>query len=99
MRVDLETTLPSQFVFTEDRDYADYIYLKSDLSTLTGKKFQSKRNHINRFRNTYPDYEYAPISPDRIQECLDLSLRHIFNEGETIEIDTRDGSYVGRVKA
>ena len=37
MRVDLETTLPSQFVFTEDRDYADYIYLKSDLSTLKGK--------------------------------------------------------------
>ena len=72
MRVDLETTLPSQFVFTEDRDYADYIYLKSDLSTLKGKKFQSKRNHINRFRNTYPDYEYTPITPDRIQECLDL---------------------------
>ena len=43
MRVDLETTLPSQFVFTEDRDYADYIYLKSDLSTLKGKKFQSKK--------------------------------------------------------
>ena len=82
MRVDLETTLPSQFVFTEDRDYADYIYLKSlciyyrtyysYLSTLKGKKFQSKRNHINRFRNTYPDYEYTPITPDRIQECLDL---------------------------
>ena len=72
MRVDLETTLPSQFVFTENRDYADYIYLKSDLSTLKGKKFQSKRNHINRFRNTYPDYEYTPITPDRIQECLDL---------------------------
>ena len=72
MRVDLETTLPSQFVFTEDRDYADYIYLKSDLSTLKGKKFQSKRNHINRFRNTYPDYEYTPITPDRIQECFDL---------------------------
>lgn len=72
MRVDLETTLPSQFVFTEDRDYADYIYLKSDLSTLKGKKFQSKRNHINRFRNTYPDYEYTPITPDRIQKCLDL---------------------------
>ena len=72
MRVDLETTLPSQFVFTEDRDYADYSCLKTDFSTLKGKKFQSKRNHINRFRNTYPDYEYTPITPDRIQECLDL---------------------------
>mgnify|MGYP000677081232 CR=1 FL=1 len=50
----------------------DYIYLRSDLATLKGKKFQAKRNHINRFRNTYPDYEYTPITPDRIQECLDL---------------------------
>ncbi len=65
-------SFPEQFTFTEDRDYADYIYLRSDLSTLKGKKFQAKRNHINRFRNTYPDYEYTPITPDRIQECLDL---------------------------
>ena len=72
MRTDLEAILPEQFTFTEDRDYADYIYLRSDLSTLKGKKFQAKRNHINRFRNTYPDYEYTPITPDRIQECLDL---------------------------
>ena len=72
MRADLEAILPEQFTFTEDRDYADYIYLRSDLSTLKGKKFQAKRNHINRFRNTYPDYEYTPITPDRIQECLDL---------------------------
>ena len=72
MRADLEAILPEQFTFTEDRDYADYIYLRSDLSTLKGKKFQAKRNHINRGRNTYPDYEYTPITPDRIQECLDL---------------------------
>lgn len=72
MRTDLEEILPGQFTFTEDRDYADYIYLRSDLSTLIGKKFQAKRNHINRFRNTYSDYEYTPITPERIQECLDL---------------------------
>ena len=68
----IEAILPERFIFTEDRAYADYIYLRSDLATLKGKKFQAKRNHINRFRNTYPDYEYTPITPDRIQECLDL---------------------------
>ena len=72
MRAELEAILPEQFTFTEDRDYADYIYLRSDLSTLKGKKFQAKRNHINRFRNTYPNYEYTPITPDRIRECMDL---------------------------
>lgn len=72
MRDDLEAILPGQFIFTADRDYADYIYLRSDLATLKGKKFQSKRNHINKFRNTYPNYEYTPITPDRIQECMEL---------------------------
>lgn len=72
MREDLEAILPEQFTFTADRDYADYIYLRSDLSTLKGKKFQAKRNHINKFRNTYPNYEYSPITPERIQECLQL---------------------------
>lgn len=69
---DLEAIMPGQFTFTADRDYADYIYLRSDLATLKGKKFQSKRNHINKFRNTYPDYEYLPITPERISECLQL---------------------------
>lgn len=69
---DLEAFLPGQFTFHKDRDYADYIYLRSDLATLKGKKFQAKRNHINRFRNTYPDYKYTPITPDHIQECLEL---------------------------
>ena len=68
MREDLEAIMPGQFGFTVDRDYADYIYLRSDLATLKGKKFQSKRNHINKFRNTYPDYKYSPITKDRIQE-------------------------------
>lgn len=72
MCADLEAFLPGQFIFNQNRDYADYLYLRSDLATLKGKKFQAKRNHINRFRSSYPDYEYTPITPDRIQECLDL---------------------------
>lgn len=72
MRSELEASMPDQFVFTADRDYADYIYLRSDLATLSGKKFQAKRNHINRFRNSYPNYEYTPITPDRIKECMEL---------------------------
>lgn len=63
--------MPGKFQFTADRDYADYIYLRSDLATLSGKKFQAKRNHVNKFRKTY-NYKYTPITADRIQECLDL---------------------------
>ncbi len=72
MRCELESIMPGRFRFTADRDYADYLYLRTDLATLKGKKFQAKRNHVNKFRNTYPDYEYIPITPDRIPECLEL---------------------------
>ena len=66
---ELEAVMPGKFQFTADRDYADYRYLRTDLATLPGKKFQSNRNHVNKFNRTYK-YEYTPITPDRIQECL-----------------------------
>ena len=71
MRADLEAIMPGKFHFEADRDYADYLYLRTDLSTLAGKKFQAKRNHLNKFRRTY-NYEYVPLTPDRIRECLVL---------------------------
>lgn len=71
MKKRLNDILPEEFEFTTNRDYSDYIYLRSDLATLTGKKFQSKRNHINRFKKEYT-YKYVPITPDRVQECLYL---------------------------
>ena len=72
MQEDLEHILPNKFVFTTTRDYADYLYYREDLATLKGKKFQSKRNFTNRFKRQYPNYEYAPITPDNIEECLIL---------------------------
>ncbi|MDR1440356.1 MAG: phosphatidylglycerol lysyltransferase domain-containing protein [Clostridiales bacterium] len=53
----------------EDRDFFDYVYLASDLIGLRGKKFDGKRNHINKFRKMY-DYEYEKLAPSHIDECL-----------------------------
>ncbi|NDV66264.1 DUF2156 domain-containing protein, partial [Bacteroides sp. 224] len=72
MKEDLEAIMPGEFAFTSDRNYADYLYLRTDLATLAGKKFQAKRNHINKFRKTYSNYEYLPITPDLIPECIRL---------------------------
>ena len=43
MRADLEAILPEQFTFTEDRDYADYIYLRSDLSNAEREEIPSEK--------------------------------------------------------
>ena len=55
-----------------DRDYFDYVYLRTDLATLRGKKYQPKRNHINKFKTAYPDYEHKQLTPELIPECLQL---------------------------
>lgn len=39
---------------------------------MKGKKYQSKRNHINKFKKQYPDYEYRLLTPELVPECLKM---------------------------
>ncbi|MDR3309622.1 MAG: phosphatidylglycerol lysyltransferase domain-containing protein [Tannerella sp.] len=68
---ELNALFPAKFTFMADRDYFDYLYLRADLATLRGKKFQPKRNHINKFRKLYP-YEYHPVTPALVPQCLEV---------------------------
>ncbi len=71
MREELEAIMPHTFAYTIDRDYADYIYLRENLAELKGRKYQQKRNHINRFINGHNEYKFVPITtPEHIKECL-----------------------------
>ena len=58
----LETLYPGQFHVHHERNSFDYIYNVGDLATLKGKKFQKKRNHLNKFRQAHPDYRVEPIT-------------------------------------
>lgn len=60
----LEHLYPGQFRYHIDRDGFDYIYSIQELSELKGRKFQRKRNHLNRFRQNYPDYTVEPITDE-----------------------------------
>ncbi len=71
----LEAAMPGYFFATANRDYADYIYDRAKLETLSGKKLQSKRNFANRFEAKYPDWQAAPLTPDDIPQCTELALR------------------------
>ena len=68
---ELETFMPGRFQFTADRDYADYVYLRSDLATLSGKNVSGKAESYQQIQKDLY-YEYTPITADRIRECLDL---------------------------
>ena len=67
----IETLSPGHFTYIQERDYFDYIYLREDLTTLKGKKLQSKRNHINKFKSCY-EYTYLPITPDIVPQCMEV---------------------------
>lgn len=69
---------PDKFIITEDRNNFDYVYRVDELTKLSGKKFHSKKNHINKFKKMYPDWEYCRLSPENNGECMAL-----FDEWQT----------------
>lgn len=57
----VEELYPGKFQFHTDRDSFDYVYEAEALATLKGKRYQSKRNFVNRFRQAHPDCEFQPL--------------------------------------
>ena len=71
---ELMIIFPDLFDYEIDRGESDYIYLTERLTTLSGKKLQSKRNHIARFKDN-PNWAYEPITRDNIDECIAFNLK------------------------
>jgi len=76
----LEDVMPGQFIYEKGRNWYEYIYFSEDLISLSGKKYQAKRNHINKFKRTY-EWEYLPITREIIPDCLVLYDRWCAENG------------------
>ncbi|MBR6650363.1 MAG: DUF2156 domain-containing protein [Clostridia bacterium] len=48
------------------RDYADYIYNKSEFENPAGRKHHKRKNLINRFMSEYPDAHFVSLSNDNL---------------------------------
>ncbi len=46
------------------------------MATLSGKRFQKKRNRVNKFKNTYPSYQYETISPHNLPEVQEFFAQY-----------------------
>lgn len=86
----IEGLFPDTFTFTPERDFADYIYLHSDLATLKGKKYQPKRNHVNKFRSLYPNYTFEPLTPEHVPECIRLETQWCKAENHKEHMELQD---------
>lgn len=58
---------------SHDGCWDDYIYNTSNLSQLTGKRYQPKRNHINKFKTTFPNFNIESLEESDFESCLILA--------------------------
>jgi len=69
----VEELYPGQFRFHPDRDSCDYVYDIHDLADLKGRKYQKKRNHINRFWQAHPNCTAAPITAENLPAVEEMA--------------------------
>lgn len=78
----LQTICPDKYEYLPLRDGWDYVYSWRDLAFLAGRKYHAKRNHLNYFKKTYPDYEYRPLTEDLQEGCLKMAERWREKKGD-----------------
>ncbi len=56
-------------------DWSDYLYNIDDLADFAGKKYNKKRNHVNRFMSDNPGWKAEPLTPDLLPAVRDFYVR------------------------
>ena len=69
---ELEQWFPGAFLIRVDRDGFDYVYAIDDLADLKGRKYQKKRNHVNRFRAEHPEAVCVPLERDNLEAAREM---------------------------
>lgn len=73
-------------------DWSDYLYDAEPLSTLSGKKYSKKRNHVNRFLQDNPEATLRPMTPALVPEVLEAFYK--WDDGDALqsltELEERD---------
>lgn len=73
-----------QFIIEEDRDSFDYVYTTAELIKLTGSKYHGKRNHINKFKESY-NYRYLPVTGELEDQCFEMFVRWCDSKKGTVD--------------
>ena len=73
---------PKEFTFSLHEDKSDYVYRKSDLRDLPGKKYHAKRNYVNRFIRAHGEIQSEPITEANLPEVLKFQEQWL---GENLE--------------
>lgn len=81
-----------EFSQTESRDDFEYLYSTQKLSTLSGKAFHSKRNHISAFSKQY-NWHYEAINSTNLADVLKMAdewtaeMSALSDDAKSIEVE------------
>lgn len=53
-----------------DRKWADYLYDAETFLGFKGKRLHGQRNHVNKFKSSYPDWSLREIRPEMLPDCI-----------------------------
>ncbi len=68
-----------QSVVDSDRNWFDYLYEKDALLNLTGRKYSTPRNHINKFKKLYENWTFETIEADKVADLIEFTNNFTFN--------------------
>ncbi len=70
-------------VIYHDRDWDDYIYTAEQFKTYSGKKLSGQRNHVNKFKKLYPNYQFKVVEDSDIARIEDFLEEYKHNPNVT----------------
>ena len=69
---------------TTSRRWADYIYSATDLATLSGHRYNKKRNLVHQFERLCPQHTYEEITRENLAEVVAF-MHRFMSDGEMSE--------------
>jgi hypothetical protein len=86
------------YLIEEDRDLAEYVYLTGELISLSGKKFHSKRNHLNKFLADTA-YTWQELTPEMLTQCLGICREWLKGREDSGDVDESELCAIGEAVA
>lgn len=86
----------SELRINNRRRWRDYLYNAQDFVTYSGKKYSGQRNHVNKFKKLYPQFEFCELGADdgdEIREFLHEFARRQIAKGTTIAREELESVY------
>ncbi|NLU23301.1 MAG: GNAT family N-acetyltransferase [Clostridiales bacterium] len=62
--LDLMTRYP-YVRMSNERAWRDYLYRQEDMANFAGRKYSGQRNHINKFKKSYPEAVFIPLHAEQ----------------------------------